>query len=75
MSSDVGDLLQSLTANIQRLEARVAELERQESPAKAVQSITGATTQNQVDSIVTALVALGLAEDNRKWHKVQHGYA
>ena len=65
MSSDVGDLLQSLTANIQRLEARVAELERQEPPANIVQSITGATTQNQVDSIVAALVALGLAEDNR----------
>ncbi len=29
------------------------------------QSITGATTQDQVDSIVAALVALGLATDNR----------
>jgi hypothetical protein len=31
----------------------------------AVQNITGATTQLQVDSIVAALVALGLATDGR----------
>ncbi len=30
-----------------------------------VQSITGATAQLQIDSIVAALVALGLATDNR----------
>jgi hypothetical protein len=31
----------------------------------AVQTITGATTQQQVDSIVAALVALGLVTDGR----------
>lgn len=31
----------------------------------AAQSITGASTQDQVDSLVAALVALGLATDDR----------
>ncbi len=31
----------------------------------AVQSITGVTTQQQVDSIIAALVALGFATDGR----------
>lgn len=35
------------------------------APAVARQSITGATTQLQVDSIVAALVALGFATDDR----------
>jgi hypothetical protein len=33
--------------------------------AFVTQSITGATTQEQVDSVVVALVELGLATDDR----------
>lgn len=40
-----------------------AGVEYRLSPAP--QSITGATAQLQIDSIVSALVALGLATDNR----------
>lgn len=65
MAALAGTTLALLVDGVQRFQADDTGLAFFGEPPVARPSITGATTQNQVDSIVAALVALGLVTDDR----------
>lgn len=63
--TNADDAAQNLADVIENADVTCQKFAANGTTPAGKQSITGASTQDQVDSIVAALVALGLATDNR----------